>query len=73
MLLLDKILPFQRQGQGFALRGEGLSQPMGKYPKDRRGTAQDERIRAHIRLSPGPPVTGVFSYSLMETFRRVEP
>ena len=30
---------------------------MRKSPKNRRGTAQDERLRAHIRLSPGPPFT----------------
>ena len=49
-----RISPLAAAGAGFRPAGRGTF-PTGKYPKDRRGTAQDERIRAHIR-SPTPSV-----------------
>ena len=56
--------------QGFALRGEVLSQ-MGKYPKDRRGTPQRRTAFANVGLPPDPHYGG-YPLGQAEYFRRAK-
>ena len=57
--------------QGFALRGEVLSQ-MGKYPKDRRGTPQRRTSFANDGLPPVPHYGGTRTCQVLQNFRRAK-